>query len=146
MRPHSLGPLIVQWAWMHPVLGLCPLEWYHDGQGLTDHCCVLRQAAQHKATSGGADSSVCRICVDFHLSTLSLESDMPDTNCWEKKPKKTLLQLAPGVQRMMKRTISVQTLWAVNPWGEIRVRWKVLHTESMIASNYYSISGYFQIC
>lgn len=75
---------------MHPVLGLCPLEWYHDGQGLIDHCCVLRQAAQHKATSGGADSSVCRICVDFHLSTLSLESDMPDTNCWEKKtPKNT---------------------------------------------------------
>lgn len=94
---------------MHPVLGLCPLEWYHDGQGLIGHCCVLRQAPQHKATSEGAHSSVCRICVDFHLSTLTLESDMPDNNCWGEK-KKTLLQLAPGVQRMMKRTISVQGL------------------------------------
>lgn len=88
---------------MHPVLGLCLLEWFHDGQGLFDHCCVLRQAPQQEVTSGGADSSVYSTCGDFHPSRLALEPDMPDTNCWGGW--EILLQLAPGVQRVKKRTI-----------------------------------------
>lgn len=68
---------------MIPVLWPCPLEWCHDGQ--IDHCCVLGQAPQHKATSGGDDSSVHRICVGFHPSTLALEPDIPDANFWGKR-------------------------------------------------------------
>lgn len=52
----------------------------YDGQALTDRCCVPGQAPQHKATSGGANPSVCRICVGFHSSTLALEFNMPDTS------------------------------------------------------------------
>lgn len=63
---------------MQPVLGLCSLELDHmTGK----HCCVPGQAPQHKATSGGASRSVCRIYVGFLSSTLALESNMPDTSC-----------------------------------------------------------------
>lgn len=52
----------------------------YDGQAIIDHCCVPRQAPQHKATSGDADPSVCKINVGFYLTTLALEPNITDTN------------------------------------------------------------------
>lgn len=127
---------------MHPVLGLCPLEWYRDGQGLIGHCCVLRQAPQHKATSEGAHSSVCRICVDFHLSTLTLESDMPDNNCWGKKKKHTVAAGTWGTEDDEKDHLCTGTVSCQSVRRD-KGQMKVLHIGSTIASSYYSISGYF---